>query len=130
MKQVIQNKIEGATSMALATNGPHGLNLVPISVWEVHGEEIFMFDFFMAKTAENIKVDPTAAITCWRDFVGLQIKVNAVYETAGEEYDAAVIRMKERFPDRTLSGLIRLTPTAVYDVAPGANGINLLAEVE
>ena len=114
--------------MVLATQGPKGLNVVPISVWEVQGDEIFMFDFFMHKTAENIKTESAAAITCWRDFVGLQLKVEAVYETEGADYDAAVVRMKEQFPDRTLSGLIRLTPVEVYDVAPGANGDDLLAK--
>jgi len=34
--------------------------------------------------------------------------------------------MKERFPDRTLRAVIRLTPDMVYDVAPGATGENIL----
>lgn len=126
MREQIRQKIVGANSMALATTGPAGLNVVPLSVWEVVGEEIHVYDFFMHKTAENLRAERLVALTCWRDFVGVQIKGTASYETAGEEYDAAAKTMKERFPDRTLKALVRITPVAVYDIAPGGSGENLL----
>lgn len=126
MKQEIEEIITNSESAALATTGPQGINVVPISVFEVRGEEIHLFDFFMTKTVENIKVESKVALTCWKGFVGMQIKAEVAYETEGEDYDAAVTEMKERFPDRTLSGLIRLTPTEIYDVAPGAGVENLI----
>ena len=126
MKQNIQKIIEDFSSAALATNGPRGLNVVPISVVEVQDGEIHLYDFFMHKTAENIKADSTVAFTCWRDFVGVQVRAEAKYDTAGEVFEAAVVAMKERFPDRTLAGVIRLTPTEVYDVAPGASEENMM----
>ena len=118
--------IKSCDAYALATTGPHGVNVVPISVVEVKGDEIHLYDFFMRKTADNIKSEPEVAFVGWRGFSGLQIKARAVYETAGEVYEKAVTEMKERFPDRTLAAVIRLTPTAVYDVAPGAGKDNLL----
>ncbi|MCB9810381.1 pyridoxamine 5'-phosphate oxidase family protein [Candidatus Nomurabacteria bacterium] len=126
MQQEIKTVIENFASAALATNGPEGLNVVPISVVNVRGDEIHLYDFFMNRTAKNIKASSLVAFTCWRDFVGVQVKAEVVYETEGEDFDLAVKEMKERFPDRTLSGLIRLTPVEVYDVAPGASPDDLL----
>ncbi|USN92655.1 MAG: pyridoxamine 5'-phosphate oxidase family protein [Candidatus Nomurabacteria bacterium] len=127
MKQDIQKIIKDFKSATLATTGPNGLNVVPISVVEVCGEEIHLYDFFMRKTAENVKAEPRVAFACWHDFVGLQIKADAVYETEGEDFERAVAEMKKRFPDRTLSGLIKLTPVEIYDVAPEASADNILS---
>lgn len=126
MTEQIRQIISDATAHALATTGPYGVNVVPISVVELVGEEIHLYDFFMQKTAENIKAEPSVALTSWYGFLGVQIKATAVYETTGEVYEAAVLAMKQRFPDRTLQAVIRLTPTAAYDVAPGASGEDLL----
>ncbi|MCA9357960.1 pyridoxamine 5'-phosphate oxidase family protein [Candidatus Kaiserbacteria bacterium] len=126
MTEDIEKKIVESTSFALATNGPEGVNVVPLSVVEVHGEEIWFFDFFMGKTAVNLQQNSMVAFTCWQGFVGLQIKGRAVYETDGEVFKAQGVVMKERFPDRTLRAVIRLTPDMVYDVAPGATGENIL----
>lgn len=114
--------IRESEATALATHGPSGLNVVPISVVEIQGDEIHMYDFFMGKTASNIQSDNKVAMVFWQGFVGLQIKATAAYETAGDVFDAAVVTMKERFPDRTLKAVIRLTPTNFYDVAPAAGG--------
>jgi len=126
MTEQIRRIIAGSDAHALATTGPHGVNVVPISVVELHGNEIHLYDFFMHKTAENILVEPQVALTSWQGFRGVQVKAIAAYETEGEVYEAAVTEMKQRFPDRTLRAVIRLTPTAIYDVAPGASGENIL----
>ncbi|MCA9361755.1 pyridoxamine 5'-phosphate oxidase family protein [Candidatus Kaiserbacteria bacterium] len=126
MHEQIRRIIIGSDAYALATSGPYGVNVVPLSVVEVRDDEIHLYDFFMSKTAENIKAVPEVALACWQGFRGVQVKAEAVYETSGEVYEAAVTEMKERFPDRMLAGVIRLTPTAVYDVAPGASGDDLL----
>lgn len=126
----LKRLLEGVTASALASTGPHGLNVVPVSVVMVKDDEIHLYDFFMRKTAENIQVEPKVALTCWSGFSGFQIKAEAVYDTAGEVYELAVIEMKERFPDRTLRAVIRLKPTAVYDIAPSASGADLLADTD
>ena len=128
MKQNIVDIITNSTSAALATTGTNGLNVVPISVFSVQGGEVHLYDYFMHKTAENIKSESKVAFTCWKGFVGVQIKAEAKYETAGPDYDATAVEMKERFPDRVLAGLIRLTPTEIYDVAPGSGGEDLMGE--
>jgi hypothetical protein len=126
MHEQIRRVITGSESYALATTGPHGVNVIPISVVELRGDEIHLYDFFMHKTAENILAEPHVAFTCWQGFRGVQVKATAVYETSGGVYEAAVAEMKQRFPDRTLRAVIRLTPTVVYDVAPGASGEDIL----
>lgn len=118
--------ITDSESAALATTGPHGLNVVPISVFEPRQGEVHLFDFFMNKTAENIQAEGDATFTCWKGFSGLQVKAEAKYETYGPDYDAAVVEMKERFPDRTLKALIRLIPSEIYDVTPRAISDNKL----
>ena len=128
MNEQIRRIITGSDAHALATTGPHGVNVVPLSVVELRGDEIHLYDFFMHKTAENIKAEPKVALTSWQGFRGVQVKADAVYATDGEVYEAAVKEMKERFPDRTLHGVIRLTPTEVYDIAPGASGEDMLKE--
>jgi predicted pyridoxine 5'-phosphate oxidase superfamily flavin-nucleotide-binding protein len=126
MHEQIKRKIVGASSVALATTGPAGLNVVPLSVWEVVGDEVHLYDFFMNKTAENLRAGGPVVLTCWQGFSGVQVKAAAVYETSGEVYEEAVKVMKERFPDRVLRAVIRLTPTEAYSVAPGASGEDLL----
>ncbi|NCT02273.1 pyridoxamine 5'-phosphate oxidase family protein [Candidatus Parcubacteria bacterium] len=126
MNEQIRRIIIGSDSRALATSGPQGVNVVPISVVELIGDEVYLYDFFMHKTAENIQVEPQVAFTCWQGFHGVQVKATAVYETNGEVYETAVIKMKKRFKDRTLRAVIRLIPTAIYDIAPGSSGENLV----
>lgn len=126
MHAQIRRIIVGSNVHALATTGPCGVNVVPVSVVELAGDEIHLYDFFMKKTTENILAEPRVALTSWQGFRGLQVKATALYDTRGEVFEAAVVAMKERFPDRTLAGVIRLTPTAAYDVAPGASGEDLL----
>lgn len=126
MNEHIKHTIETATAVALATTGSHGVNLIPISVVTVHDNEIFLYDFFMNKTAENIQANATVVLTCWTGFSGVQVKATAHYQTDGSVFESAVQVMKERFPDRTLKAIIRLTPVAVFDVAPGQNGVQLV----
>lgn len=127
MTEQIQRIITGSGAHALATTGPHGVNVVPISVVELRSDEIHLYDFFMHKTAENILAEAQVAFTSWQGFRGVQVKATAVYETEGGVYEVAVTEMKQRFPDRTLRAVIRLTPTEIYDVAPGASGEDMLA---
>lgn len=121
LPEAITNVVTTATARALATCGPHGVNVVPVSVVDVDEGCIFLYNFFMGKTVDNILDQPDVALTCWTGLEGVQIKAAAVYHTSGARFDRAVVTMKERFPDRILSGIIALTPTAVYDVSAGAN---------
>lgn len=122
MEVKIKETVEKADSVALATIGVGGVNVIPISVVSVVDEEVHLYDFFMNKTAENIKENSQVALVCWTGFEGVQIKAKAVYETSGEIFDQATVVMKERFPERTLRAVLRLQPNAIHNVAPGSLG--------
>ena len=117
MEQAIIDQILSAEAHALATTGPHGVNVVPVSVVEVEGGIIRLFNFFMSKSVENQLAEPAVALTCWSGLQGIQVKAAAAYLTEGKRFAAKVAEMKERFPSRTLAGVIELTPTAVFDVS-------------
>lgn len=74
----------------------------------------------MGKTVTNLVANPAVALTAWSGLSGVQIKATAVYVTEGETFTSEVAVMEERFPERTLRGLVVLTPTALYDVSAGA----------
>jgi predicted pyridoxine 5'-phosphate oxidase superfamily flavin-nucleotide-binding protein len=115
----IQTAVREAEARALATTGPHGVNVVPVSVVHVTDEAIHLYNFFMGKTVENLLVEPAVALTVWKGLSGVQIKATASYVTSGEVFEAAVATMKVRFPERTLSGVIILTPMSIYDTSAG-----------
>lgn len=116
----IQSQISDAEARALATTGPNGVNVVPVSVVNVTNTEIHLYDFFMGKTVVNLQAEPQVALTAWSGLSGMQVKATATYVTNGDVFAAAKTEMRERFPERTLSGVIVLTPTAVYDISAGA----------
>lgn len=122
MNTTVKTLIENATSMALATNGEDGINIVPLSSWTVHEDKVLLYDFFMNKTAKNCKNNPKVALTCWNGFEGVQVKGVATYHTVGEIYTTSKEAMLRKFPDRTLKGIITVKIEKVYDVAPGTNG--------
>lgn len=121
MEQSIIDQIMNADARALATCGPHGINVVPVSVVEVVDSGIHLYNFFMGKTIENLIVEPQVALTCWKGLQGIQVKAEAAYLTAGALFDVAAVQMKERFPERTLDGVIALTPTQIFDVSADKN---------
>ncbi len=127
MQPEIEQAITNAGAMALATTGIHGVNVVPVSVVKVMGGEIHLFNFFMHKTVDNILVEPQVAFSCWQGLAGVQIKATAIYVTEGALFDEAVIEMGERFPERTLGGVIVLKPTAIFDCSADAekSGIHM-----
>ncbi|MCA9359253.1 pyridoxamine 5'-phosphate oxidase family protein [Candidatus Kaiserbacteria bacterium] len=126
LTQDLIESISGAEAKALATCGPEGVNVVPVSVIKVSEKEIILYDFFMDKTVKNLQIDPDVALTAWSGLVGLQVKAKADYQTEGGLYQSSVEEMKVQFPDRTLRGIIVLRLTHVYDISAGASAGNLL----
>lgn len=116
----IRTTIETAAAKALATNGPHGVNVVPVSVVKMAStDEIYLYDFFMGKTVENLIAEPAVALTAWSGLAGVQLKATASYVTEGDRFTAEQAAMREQFPDRTLRGVLVLRPTEVYDIGAG-----------
>lgn len=115
----INEMIATADSKALATYGPAGINVVPVSMIKINDEDIWLFDFFMNKTVQNIRTDADVTLTAWTGMIGVQIKAVASYVTSGETFDAAVAWAKIQNPKRVLKGLLVLSPTQIFDVSPG-----------
>lgn len=113
-------QIEVATTKAFATYGEDGINVVPVSVVVIEDGTICLYNFFMGKTVKNLRNNPRVALVCWQGLEGIQIKGEAQYETGGPRFEAAVVEMTERFPDRVLSGVIVISPMQIYDVSAEA----------
>ncbi|MCA9356661.1 pyridoxamine 5'-phosphate oxidase family protein [Candidatus Nomurabacteria bacterium] len=122
----IIDALQNAEARALATTGPHGINVVPFSVIDVSETEIHLFNFFMSKTVENLKENKTVALIAWSGLAGIQIKGEADYVESGEMFDSYTKEMKERFPERTLHGIITIKPSYLYDVSAGSEAGRLL----
>jgi predicted pyridoxine 5'-phosphate oxidase superfamily flavin-nucleotide-binding protein len=110
-----------ADSKAIATTGKHGINVVPVSTVRVVGNKILLMNYFLHKTLENILEQPHVALACWKGLEGYQIKGTVEYIEEGEQFEEAKKWIEENVADRTLLGLLILTPEEVYNISPGAN---------
>ena len=110
--------VTSATGRALATSGPCGLNVVPVSAAHIVSDTIRLYDFFMNKTVVNIKQNPQVALSCWDGLAGVQIKAKAEYVTDGADFAQANTWAKEAYPERVLRGVIILQPTECYSISP------------
>ncbi len=115
----IRDVLFTAAAKAFATYGNTGINVVPVSMIRVNDDTIWLFDFFMDKTVQNLDVKAPVALTAWTDMKGIQVKADAQYITGGDEFTEAVAWVKEQNPARVVKGLIILTPTKIHDISPG-----------
>lgn len=122
MTEETKKLIQDSEQFAIATSGPEGLNVVPLSVVELVSDEIHICNFFMNKTLENLGRNPEASLACWKGLAGVQLKGTCVIEAEGDLFLEADERMKVRFPERTLKSVIRFMPQATYSVTPGDDG--------
>lgn len=120
LTEQVTNILLNADSKALASTGPHGLNVVPVSTIRVVDGTIWLINYFFKKTLENILAEPGVALVAWKGFEGFQIRARGEYVESGEKFEEAKAWVAERLPDRTVKGLLILTPEAVYDVSPTA----------
>ncbi len=121
----IKDQILNAEAKALATTGVDGLNVVPVSVVFVEDDHILFCDFFMSKTVENIKENTEISLCAWSGLQGVQVKGRAEYLTTGSLYEEMQKAMTEKFPERTLKGVLKIAPQVVYDVSAGSLGKKL-----
>lgn len=119
MNSDIQNTIETAEGKALATYGVAGLNVVPISMARVVGDEVWLFDFFMGKTIKNIESANDVAVTAWAGLSGIQIKGTAIIHREGDVFEAGAAWVTEQNPDRVTRGVIVITPEKIFDISAG-----------
>jgi len=115
----VQTILETAPAKAFATTGLDSINVVPVSMIRVNESSIWLFDFFMDKTADNVRTSSTCALTAWDDMKGIQIKGDATYVTTGESFDEAVDWVYTQNPDRIVKGLLIVNPATIFDISPG-----------
>ena len=113
----IEKFIISADSKALATYG-QDINVVPVSSVKIVEGKIWLINYFMDKTLNNILINESVALVCWKKMMGYQIKGTVEYKTDGEDYTNAVAWIKELLPDRVVKGLLILTPKAIFDISP------------
>ncbi len=118
MEKHIEQFILSADAKALGTHKDGDLNVVPVSSVKIVDDKIWLINYFMDKTLENILSNNNVALVCWRKMMGYQIKGTVSYITEGEDFDRAVVWIKSVLPERIVKGLIILTPKEIYDVSP------------
>lgn len=110
-----------AEGKALATTGKYGINVVPVSTVRVEGGKILLMNYFFKKTLENILEQPRVALTFWSGLEGYQVKGSVAYVDSGSVFEEARNWILNNVADRTLLGLLVLTPEEVFNISPGAN---------
>lgn len=113
----VKDMVLNAEAKALATNGPHGLNVVSVSTVDIEDDKIILVDYFMKKTKENFLEYPHASLACWKALSGYQIQGTVEYKTRGEKFEEIKRWAKTAHPERTVHGYISFTPEVVYDIS-------------
>lgn len=114
--------IVGSDNKALATMGKHGINVVPVSTIRVVENKILLMNYFLKKTLSNITENPHVALACWKGLTGYQIKGTVRYVDTGTQFQDAKDWVTKNVANRTLKGLLILTPKEVYEVSPPTQG--------
>lgn len=116
---IVKTILETAPAKALATKCTKDVNVVPVSMIRVNESDIWLFDFFMNKTTQNICTMSACALTAWDGTKGIQVKGDATYTTEGEVFDESVAWVKGQNPDRVVKGLLVIAPTTIFDISLG-----------
>ena len=121
LSPTIADALLHAESKALATTGHHGVNVVPVSTVRVEGGNILLMNYFLKKTLSNILDQPQVALAFWSKLEGYQIKGTVVYIDSGVRFEEAKQWVTENVSNRTLRGLLILTPEEVCSVSPSVS---------
>lgn len=121
MEKHIEEFILRSDSKALATNGAKGINVIPVSSLKIVEGKIWLINYFMDKTLENILENKEVGLVCWSKMFGYQIKGEASYLAEGEKFEQAKTWIKEILPERIVKGLIIIKPKEIFDIAPTKN---------
>ena len=69
----VTQAITKAGAKGLATFGPHGIHAVPVSVVAVEGNKIYLYNFFMNKTVDNLYSESEVVLNVWSGLEGVQV---------------------------------------------------------
>jgi|OM-RGC.v1.026677816 Predicted flavin-nucleotide-binding protein structurally related to pyridoxine 5''-phosphate oxidase len=115
--KTVQDILTTSPARVLASRDETGVNAVPISMVRANERDIWICNFFMEKTVENVQNNPYVSLVAWNGANGMQVKGRVEYITEGEVFEEARAWVEETNPARTLKGLLVLTPTGVFDVS-------------
>jgi len=118
MENYVEKMLLSADAKAFATYSEGNLNVIPVSTIKIVDGKILLVDYFMEKTVENVLKNDSVSLVCWKDMKGFQIKGICDYLTSGEHFDETVEWAKTEHPDRTVKGVLLITPSEVHDIAP------------
>jgi predicted pyridoxine 5'-phosphate oxidase superfamily flavin-nucleotide-binding protein len=96
----IHELLTQATAKALATYHNGEVNVVPVSSIKIVDDTIRLVDYFMQKTAINIKHNPYVSLVARKEMIGYQIKGEALYVESGRHFDDACAWVARMHPDR------------------------------
>ncbi|PID70246.1 hypothetical protein CSB37_02570 [bacterium DOLZORAL124_38_8] len=114
----IRSFLLNASAKSLATNGPEGLNVVPVSTIKItDNNQIILVDYFFGKTRSNLQNSTTSSLVAWQDTIGFQIKSHHQYQTSGTIFDTVSQWVQQNFPERTVHGIVVLEPQAIFDIS-------------
>lgn len=120
LEQRVIDMILEASAKAIATTGDTGVHVVPVSTILVVDDTIWLMNYFLGQTLQNVEANPEVSLACWKGLAGCQIKGTVAYETSGTNFEKANTYIVENVADRVLKGLLIMTPTQVLDVTPTA----------
>jgi predicted pyridoxine 5'-phosphate oxidase superfamily flavin-nucleotide-binding protein len=127
MNHLLKEFLLSSDCKALATMGADGINVVPVSTIRIVDDKIWLFNYFMKRTADNLQQNSFVALSCWSDMNGFQIKGVTQYMTTGAEFESACQIIKKLHPERNLQGLIILEVTEIFSLSPGKDSsVNLM----
>jgi predicted pyridoxine 5'-phosphate oxidase superfamily flavin-nucleotide-binding protein len=118
LKESVVDAIMNADAKALATCNIDEVNVVPVSTVRVVDDTIWLMNYFMGKTLENVYRNPRAALACWKGLQGIKVQGNVTVHADGALFVEAVAFVAAVAPTRVLKSVLVLTPTAIYDVTP------------
>lgn len=123
--QEMKEVIEKTRGWAFATSTKDGVpNVVPIHfVKLISDDEILFADVFMKKTLENIKNNPSVALSVWdwdaKPRRGYQFKGEARIETSGKLFEEGVKVVKAINPELDPKGVVIVKVKSIYITSPG-----------
>ncbi len=119
----IKEVMKKAKGFALATctkdGDPH---VVPIALGKLlSDEELLLVDVFMKKSLENLKENPTVAVTFWdlESLKGYEFKGKARLETSGPAFEEAMKLVKKVLPQLDTKGALVIKIESIFIRTPG-----------
>ena len=100
LTQEIKESLQGTKIAFIATSSKKGIpNVVPIAAFKLLDDGTMLIsDQYFNKTLQNMKENPTIALSWWGEKGGFQIKGSVTLHTNDEIFRQNVAWMKESWP--------------------------------